>query len=163
MLTISDTEMLIRLFSACGVGFLLGWERGRNSKQAGSRTHILVCLMACVTSIISAYGYVGNIGFVINSDPARLVVGVLTGIGFLGTGLIWKDSQHGISGITTAANIFLTAVLGIAVGLGLYKLTIATTLIAYLTLESDNFKKKLKKLFGNKEDDAEEAEEAEDK
>lgn len=150
MLTISDTEMLIRLFSACGVGFLLGWERGRNSKQAGSRTHILVCLMACVTSIISAYGYVGNIGFVINSDPARLVVGVLTGIGFLGTGLIWKDSQHGISGITTAANIFLTAVLGISIGLGLYKLTAAATIIAYFTLESDNIKKKLKGVFGSK-------------
>ena len=150
MLTISDSEMLIRLFCACGVGYLLGWERGRNSKQAGSRTHILVCLMACVTSIISAYGYVGNIGFVINSDPARLVVGVLTGIGFLGSGLIWKDSQHGISGITTAANIFLTAVLGISVGLGLYKLTLAATAIAYFTLESDNIKKKLFPKSNNK-------------
>jgi len=134
-------EITLRLLLATGVGVLFGFERKKSKKPIGPRTHVLVCLAACVVALISAYGfnsvypyYPDGINF--NIDPARLAVGVLTGIGFIGAGIIWK-SPTGVIGITTAAEIFLLAALGISIGMGFYFLTAAATLIAILNMIAD--------------------------
>ena len=121
----------------------------KSSKPAGIRTHVLVSLAACLICLISAYGfmnvhtiYPANIN--ITTDPARLVVGILTGIGFLGEGIIWKSPSGSVQGITTAAEIFLLATLGIAAGLGQYFLLGVATVIAFVTMLSDNMMRKYK-------------------
>lgn len=132
---LSHRTILFRLCLATLIGTILGFQRERSKKPAGTRTHILVCLSACIIAIVSAYGFVG-LGT--DRDPARLVVGILSGIGFLGAGIIWKSDSGGIQGITTAAEIFLLSALGISCGLGLYFLTCVSTLITLLTLSFDN-------------------------
>ena len=140
MLTaLSYQEILLRLLLATAIGLIFGLEREHNHKPAGVRTHILVCLAACVIALVSAYGlnsiseyYPSRI--TINIDPARLVVGVLTGIGFLGAGIIWKSPAGSIQGITTAAEIFLLAALGIACGLGEYFIALIAAAIGIITM-----------------------------
>ena len=94
-------EILLRLGLATLLGLLFGAERKRSKKPAGARTHLLVCLAACVIAMISAYGfddaffkYPGNVNM--NADPARLAVGLLTGIGFLCAGIIWRSPSGGV-------------------------------------------------------------------
>ena len=136
-------ETLLRMLLATGVGMLLGFEREKSKKPAGMRTHMLICLAACLIAIISAYGFNDPRMYwladtPLRSDPARLVVGVLTGIGFIGAGIIWKSPTGSVQGITTAAEIFLLSALGIAAGLGHYVLVAAGTLIAILTMAGDD-------------------------
>jgi len=129
-----DNEVILyRLLLAVFIGMFLGVERERSLKPAGVRTHVLVCLNACIISIISAYGFQG---LETPSDPARLIVGVLQGMGFLGAGIIWRNTSGGVMGITTAAEVFLLTTLGIGCGLGLYFLTAVSALLTYLTLIS---------------------------
>lgn len=142
-------ELVLRLLLATLLGLLFGRERKRSKKQVGARTHILVCLASCVIALISAYGFedihrVYPASVNINIDPARLVVGVLTGVGVLGGGIIWKSPSGSIQGITTAAEIFLLATLGIACGLGLYLLTAVATVIGLVTLVGDSVAEKVR-------------------
>jgi putative Mg2+ transporter-C (MgtC) family protein len=135
-------ELTLRLLLATGIGVLFGLERQKSKKPIGPRTHVLVCLAACVITLISAYGFNAvyqyyPVGINFTIDPARLVVGVLTGIGFIGAGIIWK-SPTGVIGITTAAEIFLLAALGISIGMGFYFLTALATAIAILTMIADH-------------------------
>ena len=136
-------ELSFRLMIAVGIGFLFGWQRNRDHKPVGARTHVLISLASCITALISAYGYEsaasvygGSIS--LNSDPARLMVGILTGIGFIGAGIIWKEPDGSVTGITTAAGIFLLSVLGLSVGLGLYFLSFIGTALSLLTLFAGN-------------------------
>lgn len=133
---LDNKVVLFRLLLATSIGMFLGVERERSLKPAGVRTHMLVCLSACVISIISAYGFNG-LGT--NNDPARLIVGILQGIGFLGAGIIWRNQSGSIMGVTTAAEIFLLTSLGIGCGLGYYFLTLVSTLITYATLTGSRF------------------------
>jgi len=138
-MTLPLWEVTLRLLIAVAIGILFGWQRNRDNKPVGARTHILIALAACITALISAYGYestaaVYSNNINLNSDPARLMVGILTGIGFIGAGIIWKEPGGSVTGITTAAGIFLLAVLGLAAGLGLYFLTAVGTGISFLTL-----------------------------
>lgn len=119
-----------RLLLAVFIGMLMGIERERMLKPAGVRTHMLICLNACIITMISAYGFKG-LGTV--SDPARLIVGILQGIGFLGAGIIWRTSSGGVMGITTA-EVFLLTSLGIGCGLGFYFLTLVSAALTYFTL-----------------------------
>jgi putative Mg2+ transporter-C (MgtC) family protein len=129
--------MILRMLVSVAAGMILGRERKLRNKPAGSRTHVLVCLTATIISIISAYGYAEFEGMR-TMDPARLTTGILTGVGFIGAGIIWKDGGD-IRGITTAANIFLTACLGIAIGIGQYVLTACAVALAVITLEMSVF------------------------
>ncbi|MDO4582194.1 MAG: MgtC/SapB family protein [Bacillota bacterium] len=140
-MSITYNDIVLRLLAATLIGFVLGLERKHSAKPVGARTHILVCLSACVVAMISAYGFVGVPQFNPNADPARLVVGVLTGIGFIGAGIIWKAPAGNVHGITTAAAIFLLAALGIACGLGLFFLAGITALIAFITLVTNDWVK----------------------
>ncbi len=152
-------EMFLRLGIAVVLGLIFGLERGRDKKPVGARTHILICTGACITAMISAYGYLGCAAYYppeisVSMDPARLVVGVLTGIGFIGAGIIWKEPGGAVTGITTAAGVFILAVLGIAAGLGLYLLTAVGSGIAILTLLSGHIKMLLKKFWRKRKQQA---------
>jgi len=140
---ISNTDILIRLLVAFFVGILMGEERTFRQKPAGTSTHTIVCLSSTLVTIISAYGF-GDFASTYTMDPARLVTGILTGVGFIGAGIIWKESGSAtgkIKGITTAANIFLVACLGIAIGLGHFFLAGVTVALAILVLEASIWRK----------------------
>lgn len=104
--------ILFRLVLAIILGFVLGIERELYKRPAGLRTHILVCTASCLIMLISIYGFDSG-------DPARLAAQVISGIGFLGAGAIIREGK-GITGITTAATIWMSAMIGLACGNGFY-------------------------------------------
>jgi putative Mg2+ transporter-C (MgtC) family protein len=117
MLPYSDT--LLRLFFAAVLGSLIGFERERLLWAAGIRTHMLVCVGACLFMIVSAYGFAPVLGPNIVLDPSRVAAQVVSGIGFLGAGAILARGEI-VKGLTTAASIWTVAAIGLAVGGGLY-------------------------------------------
>ncbi|HLV66731.1 MAG TPA: MgtC/SapB family protein [Polyangiaceae bacterium] len=128
-------EVAARLSVALVVGGAVGWERERQDKPAGLRTHMLVALGSATFVLLGfevgshlAHQY-GDPGF----DPTRVLQGVVGGIGFLGAGTILKSSAH-VSGITTAASVWITGALGAAAGLGAYLVAFVATVFALLTL-----------------------------
>lgn len=141
-MAINDLEIIFRLLLAAGIGLLFGLDRERAHKPAGVRTYMIVCLASCVLAIVSAYGFdsvAGEYGGSVDlrSDPARLMVGILTGIGFIGAGIIWRSPRGDVSGVTTAAGILMQAALGICCGLGLYLLVAVAGPIALIALISE--------------------------
>ncbi|MCL1905444.1 MAG: MgtC/SapB family protein [Clostridiales bacterium] len=158
---ISNQQILIRLLASVAVGLMYGMERKRRHKPVGKRTHVLICLCCAVLTIISAYGFKEFTSDGVPSDPARLMVGILTGIGFIGGGIIWKSSGGMVQGITTAASVLLLAALGIAIGLGLYFLAGAAAFIGLITLEGNSWADSLRRHTDNEteEDILERAEE----
>ncbi len=107
----------LRVFLAVICGGIIGIERGRHGSQAGIRTHILVCLGGMLTALIGVYAS-SVLGF--GNDPLRVSAQVVSGIGFLGAGMIIVKSDKMITGLTTAAIMWATAIIGIAVGIGFY-------------------------------------------
>lgn len=106
-------RMTVRLLFATLFGGLIGYERGRSGKAAGLRTHMLVCLG---TAFVLAVPQQAGMQLM---DMSRVIQGVMAGVGFIGAGAIWKGHGKGdIEGLTTAASIWFTAAIGIAVGLG---------------------------------------------
>lgn len=132
-MSLLDQDIALRMAVALLVGSLLGWERSRAGKPAGIRTHSLVCLSSTAVTVISAYGFAGFPNWRI-MDPARLIVGIITGIGFLGAGIIWKKPAGDVRGLTTAATIWTAAVLGIAIGLGHFFLAAITVVLVEVAL-----------------------------
>lgn len=125
--------MVFRILLATALGGVVGYEREMHNRWAGFRTHILVCVGSCLimlTSIYLASSYVGG-G---SPDPGRLAAQVVSGIGFLGAGTILHSSSH-VRGLTTAANLWMIAGVGLAVGCGLYLPAIMTTLLGFVVLE----------------------------
>lgn len=129
---LKNKEIIIKLLLAVIVGGFTGYEREKSNQFAGFRTHILVSIGSCITSIISLelFNEYSNIS---TMDPARLPAQVLSGIGFLGAGAILKNS-NGIRGLTTAAGIWATACIGIAIGYGQYVLGITAWILVMATL-----------------------------
>jgi putative Mg2+ transporter-C (MgtC) family protein len=123
----SDLELLGRLLLAAVLGGSVGAERELNDQPAGLRTHVLLTIGACLFTLISAYGFGGP------ADPSRLAAQIVTGIGFLGGGAIVR---HGLTvrGVTTAASIWATASIGVAVGAGSYLLAVGGTVLVVGTL-----------------------------
>jgi len=126
----SDLTVIFNLLVAFLLGGAIGWLREKEGKSAGLRTHILVCVGSALFMLVSG-GMLGISGL---ADPGRIAAGVVTGIGFIGAGCILQ-ARGGIKGITTAASIWITAAIGIAVALGFYVAAITTTIIAAVTLE----------------------------
>ena len=116
---------LYHLLIALGIGAIIGAEREYRSKSAGLRTMIMVSLSSCLFTILSL-----KIGV---ESPDRLAANILTGLGFLGAGVIFKDENR-ISGITTATTIWMTAALGMAVGAGYALLSLFSTFIVLIVL-----------------------------
>jgi putative Mg2+ transporter-C (MgtC) family protein len=121
-------ETLLRLLVAAVLGSLIGFERERLLWAAGIRTHMLVCVGACLFMIVSAYGFAPVLGPNVVLDPSRVAAQVVSGIGFLGAGAILARGEI-IKGLTTAASIWTVAAIGLAVGGGLYFAAGASTAV----------------------------------
>lgn len=122
-----DIEMFFRIIIACFLGCLIGWERERhrNIVSAGIRTYGAIALGSCAFGIVSFY--------IINSDPSRVAAQVVTGIGFLGGGIIFRQGDY-VTGLTTAATLWATAAVGLAVSFGMYLMAFLTALLLFLLL-----------------------------
>ncbi|MDY0395284.1 MgtC/SapB family protein [Virgibacillus halophilus] len=130
-----DIEFLIRIILAGVLGALIGLEREKRFKEAGLRTHFLVAIGSAIIMIISKYGFadvIGKEGFEL--DPSRIAAQVVSGVGFLGAGMILVQRQS-IHGLTTAAGIWTTAGIGLAIGAGLYEVGIAGSVLVLVGLE----------------------------
>ncbi|MPZ45722.1 MAG: MgtC/SapB family protein [Betaproteobacteria bacterium] len=115
-------EICIRLGSALAVGALIGLERSYRGRPAGFRTHALVCLASSLLMLVTVYEsqwFIPSGSARVTVDPTRMAQGIMTGIGFLGAGVIMKDGMS-VRGLTTAASIWITAAIGILVGIGFY-------------------------------------------
>lgn len=123
-------ELSLRLLAAALIGGAIGYERELRAKGAGVRTHVLVALGAALFMIISQNGFAHAERF----DAARIAAGVVTGIGFLGGGLIIKKNH--ISGLTTAAGLWVTGAMGLGMGCGLYVLSIVCAVLVLLCMEA---------------------------
>ncbi|WP_019139792.1 MgtC/SapB family protein [Noviherbaspirillum massiliense] len=110
------------LFGALLLGLLVGYERSYRGRAAGMRTYGLVCMASAALTVIAGYPadwYGGHVAFGLGADPTRVMQGIVTGIGFLGAGVIMKEGFN-ISGLTTAASIWAASVIGVMVGVGFY-------------------------------------------
>ena len=122
MLTSHYLEITVHLASAWIAGSLIGLERSFHGRPAGFRTHALVCLASAVLMMITVYQsdwLTFALPDTIRADPQRMAQGIMTGIGFLGAGVIFKEGLS-VRGLTTAASIWITAALGILYGVGFY-------------------------------------------
>ena len=124
---ITETQMIIRLMLAAFLGGTVGIEREINSKAAGFRTHILVCIGSCLIMLTSMHMFDIYRG-VVSVDPGRIAAQVVSGIGFLGAGTIIR-SRASVLGLTTAASLWSIAGIGLAVGSGLFIVSIFTTVL----------------------------------
>lgn len=123
-----DWSILIRILMAVFLGGLIGFERGRHGRAAGLRTHILVCVGSAMTALTGVFGaeYLGA------GDPFRISAQVVSGIGFLGVGMILVRNRTLITGLTTAAGLWATATIGIAVGYGFYVGAIISAVLCFI-------------------------------
>ena len=114
--------MALRIVGALLIGGMIGFERSFHGRPAGLRTHSLVCVASALLMLVTVFqtGWVMNVpAEAIRADPTRMAQGIMTGIGFLGAGVIFKESPT-VRGLTTAASIWVTAAIGILVGIGFY-------------------------------------------
>lgn len=127
MIAIPPLELIGRLILAVFLGFLIGLERELAGQPAGERTHALASLGAATFALISVTAFPG-------SDPARVAAGVVTGLGFLGAGMILKERGKEVHGLTTAAGIWAVGGIGLAIGAGLYLLGVTSAVLVGLLL-----------------------------
>lgn len=133
MISSNFIEGVIGLLMSIVFGAVIGLEREITHKPAGLRTHILVCLGSCIFTIVSLR---------FGMDPARVAAGIVTGIGFIGAGTIIAE-QGKVVGITTAASLWVTAAIGLTIGIGDYLLSAVSTLLVFLILTSKIIFKKI--------------------
>jgi putative Mg2+ transporter-C (MgtC) family protein len=125
-LTYVDVKFLISIIFVLGAGFLIGYERGSRGEPAGVRTHTLVCLGAMMFTLLS-----------VNADPTapgRIAANIVTGIGFLGAGIIMQH-KGSVHGLTTSATLWFAAAVGMAIGFSYYFVAIIGTLFAFIVLK----------------------------
>ena len=137
-ITQNEIEFIIRIFLAAICGCFIGIERKIRLKEAGMRTHLVVAFGAALFMIVSKYGFDDMIKYAVESnndlvkfDPTRIASTIVTGIGFLGAGTIFVR-KNVINGLTTAAGLWSTAAIGMAIGAGMYFIGIASTLMLSL-------------------------------
>ena len=138
---IFHADFLIRLLFALVLGFMLGLERELTNKYAGLRTHILVCLGACVFTLLSIYGFptfaAGDNVIPEQAtgvrDTARIAAQIVTGIGFIGAGTVLRNGPM-VFGLTTAATLWIAASIGMACGAGMFDVAIISTIFSVVVL-----------------------------
>jgi putative Mg2+ transporter-C (MgtC) family protein len=131
-----QVAILVRLAAALAVGGLIGLERSYHGRAAGFRTHALVCLSTSLLMLVTVYEaqwFPAAAQVRVTLDPTRMAQGIMTGIGFLGAGAIVRDGVS-VRGLTTAASIWITAAIGILVGVGFYLPALAATALTLGTL-----------------------------
>ncbi len=129
---VANGFLLLHLLGATVVGLLLGYERSFHGRAAGMRTYAMVCITSTMLTAINGYpaNWYGGLAAVPSvADPTRTIQGIMTGIGFLGAGVIMKEGFT-IRGLSTAASIWTTAGIGIIIGVGFYGTAIMATLVA---------------------------------
>ena len=130
-------ELLLRILVATVCGWLVGIERSRRFKDAGIRTHALVAGAAAAMMVISKYGFLEMLELQAGAegartaDPSRMAAQVISGVGFLGAGAIYRDRRFATRGLTTAAGIWAVAGVGMAVGSGMYAVGLFTTAVIF--------------------------------
>ncbi|MBQ3053950.1 MAG: MgtC/SapB family protein [Clostridia bacterium] len=129
-----DIQYILRILVACICGFAIGYERKNRAKGAGVRTHLIVAAASALMMIISKYGFtdIASVPGIKEADPSRLASQIVTGVGFLGAGMIFIQKQI-VTGLTTAAGIWATSGIGMALGAGMYSIGIAFTVIIILS------------------------------
>ena len=122
-------EIILRLLLAAALGAGIGYQRERANKPAGLRTHILISVGSALFTVVSLFAFGDGV------DPSRVAAGVVTGIGFIGAGVIFRGirGDH-VAGLTTAASIWVTAAIGLAAGVGWYLIATLVAAIALLVL-----------------------------
>ncbi len=121
--------LLIRMLTAGVCGSIIGLERSRRQKDAGIRTHMIVALGAALAMIVSKYGFFDLLQYEgLRADASRIASNVITGVGFLGAGVIFVRDVS-IKGLTTAAGIWTTASVGLAIGAGMYSVGFGATIL----------------------------------
>jgi putative Mg2+ transporter-C (MgtC) family protein len=129
-------EDLARLALAAALGGAIGFERELRDREAGLRTHLLVCLGSALFTIVSAYGFrefLTSGDQVFRADPTRIAAQIVTGIGFLGAGAIIRQGIS-VRGLTTAATLWVSAAIGIAAGAGYYSGAVMATVVTLIAL-----------------------------
>jgi putative Mg2+ transporter-C (MgtC) family protein len=124
--------VFLNLLGACLLGLLVGYERSYHGRAAGMRTYAIVCMASAGLTVFSGYPeywYGSHIGAVANADPTRVVQGIVTGVGFLGAGVIMKEGFN-ISGLTTAASIWASSAIGVLIGVGFYAAAILLSILS---------------------------------
>lgn len=136
-----DLEFFLRILAAALLGGLIGLEREYRAKVAGFRTHFLVAMGAALFMILSAHGFEGALTTENHRlDVSRIAAQVVSGIGFIGAGtIIFRKQENMVSGLTTAAGLWVVAAIGLACGGGLYVLATAATLMVLVGLEAFNY------------------------
>ena len=133
---ITNGLIFLHLLGALLVGMMMGYERSFHGRAAGMRTYALVCLASTLLTVMSGFPkewYGGLVPVAAVADPTRIVQGVMTGIGFLGAGVIMKEGMT-IRGLSTAASVWITAAVGVAIGMGFYGAAIAAALMVMLVM-----------------------------
>jgi len=136
----TEVQMLLRLLLATFLGGVVGIERGKGDRPAGLRTHVLVCAGSALFMLVSIFGFgdttpvhttADDLG--VRRDSARIAAQVVSGIGFLGAGTIIHEGLS-IKGLTTAASMWMVSAIGLAVGAGMYVLSIGATILTLIVL-----------------------------
>jgi putative Mg2+ transporter-C (MgtC) family protein len=128
--------IILNLLGALLLGLMVGYERSYHGRAAGMRTYGIVCMASAALTIIGGYPdlwFGGHAGALVVSDPTRIIQGVVTGIGFLGAGVIMREGFN-ISGLTTAASIWTSSVIGILVGVGFYLAAMGLAFLASMIM-----------------------------
>ena len=129
-----NINLIFRILVSCICGIAIGFERKNRAKEAGVRTHCIVACASALMMIISKYGFFDLVNDAsltvadVRLDPSRLAQGIVTGVGFLGAGMIYIQ-RGSIRGLTTASGIWATCGIGMAIGSGMYIVGLAATLI----------------------------------
>ena len=140
---LSDGLSIVNILGAMLLGIVMGYERSFHGHAAGMRTYGLVCMASAALTVIGGYpaawfGGVNAAHAPLVADPSRIIQGIVTGIGFLGAGVIMKEGFT-IRGLSTAASIWATSVIGMIMGVGFYATAIVTTVLVLIVMGS--FKK----------------------
>ena len=122
---------VLRLVSAALCGGLIGYERQSRKKTAGTRTHVIIAVAAAAMMIISKYGFNDVLGDYVKLDPSRVAAGIVTAVGFIGSGIIIFRNNN-VNGITTSAGIWATVGVGMDMGAGMYVLGAVSTMIVMI-------------------------------
>ena len=131
-ITSTDWQLILRIFIAGLLGGAIGLERMARAKDVGIRTHFVVALGSALFMVISQFAFDGRF------DAARVAAQVVSGIGFLGAGVIIFQ-KNAVRGITTAATIWVTAAIGLGCGAGMYAISVVSTLLVLAALEAFNY------------------------
>lgn len=132
----TNVIVFLNLLGALVLGLIVGYERSYHGRAAGMRTYGLVCMAAAALTVIAGYPtywYGGHVNTYLAGDPTRIIQGIVTGIGFLGAGVIMREGLN-ISGLTTSASIWASSAIGIMVGVGFYASAILLTLLSALCM-----------------------------